>query len=108
MICYIPFALELTTQTLVQTINNFIHCHNNLIRECGLVRQWVWCHNLKKLKVGFSRSISAAISMAMDVPHGSELYWLNNSVHNAQVTKILINQLHVYTRAACMCVQGER
>ena len=53
-------------------------------------------------------SISAAISMAMDVPHGSELYWLNNRVHNAQTPKNKSVACCLYTRAVCMCVQGER
>ena len=47
-------------------------------------------------------SISAAISMVMDVTHGSELHWLNNSEHNA-------NQLHVVCiHVQCVCVCKER
>ena len=50
-----------------------------------MVSQFSISENNSKLVSQGSMNISAAISMAMDVPHGSELYWLNNSVHNAQM-----------------------
>ena len=59
---------------------------NNNCGGCGVTILYF----RKQLKVGFSRINEhecAAISMVMDVPHGSELYWLNNSVHNAQTPK---------------------
>ena len=67
----------------------------------------MWCHNLvfqKMLVSQGSMNISAAISMAMDVPHGSEL---NNSIHHAQVTKNKSVACCLYTRTACMCARRE-